>query len=129
MKNITFKPFLIIFLFLALSNSYSFSQNVKASISNRVFLLCDEYGSPMKVNGSGMFLVLHENKGVNLLMGKDISSAVDAGSLMSGSWYSSGTKVTWTWTKSGKSKSAYYNSSTKNMKTADGKVFKNVGKF
>jgi hypothetical protein len=130
MKNkLLFLPLLLIFLFLIGSTQNTFSQDVSSSVSNTAFALCDDKGSPMEVSGFHMFIVLHSNKGVNFLMGKDLSDAVNSGSQKSGTWYSSGRKVTWTWTDSGKSASAYYNSSNGNMQTADGSIFLNLGKF
>ena len=130
MKNtLSFYPLFLFFLFVFGGTQNTFSQDVASSVSNTAFALCDDQGIPMEVSGFHMFLILHSNKGVNLLMGKDLSDAVNNGSKKSGTWYSSGRKITWTWTDSGKSASAYYNSSSGNMQTTDGSIFLNLGKF
>ncbi|MDA9817175.1 hypothetical protein N9C19_00230 [bacterium] len=130
MKNkLSFYPLFLFFLFVFGSTQNTFSQDLASSVSNTVFALCDDNGTPMKVSGFNMFIVLHSNKGVNFLMGEDLSDAINSGSQKSGSWYSSGRKITWTWTDSGKSASAYYNYSNGNMETDDGSIFLNLGKF
>ena len=129
MKNNLFLYPILSLLFVFCSFQNSRAQTISNSVANTVFVMCDEYGSPIKSDGIAFFLVLHSNKTVNLLMGEDVSSAIETGSLNNGKWYASGSTITWTWNDSGKSARATYNSTTGNMVANNGSIFKNLGKF
>ena len=61
-------------------------RDINQHLSNHVFLLCDSDGNPNLISGQGFYLVLHENRNANLLVGSNITLATRAGPQKNGRW-------------------------------------------
>lgn len=120
----------LLFSALLLFSSNLSAQTLTSIVSNHVFVMCDEYEIPMDL-GDGIFvyMVFHTNGVCNMLMGSNLSSAIDFGSQKKGSWKIDGTKVIFTWNDTGKGNTWYRNGSSENLKTDDGHIVKNLGGF
>jgi hypothetical protein len=113
-------------LFFAVEAS---SQSLNSIVSNHVFVMCDEYGTPSDAYGQYFYMVFHSNGTMNLLCGSTLDKAVDNGAKKTGTWSSSGGSVTWKWIDSGEGGTASRNGYSENLLGSGGSIFKNLGGF
>jgi hypothetical protein len=122
MKTLLFTAFL--FLVIKVNG-----QTISSIVSNHVFVMCDEYGQPSSLYGQHIFLVFHSNKKMNMLMGTDLSDAIDNGATKYGTWSTSGSSVNWTWNDTGNGASATRSGYSDNLVGSGGLIMKNLGGF
>jgi hypothetical protein len=105
------------------------SQSLNSIVSNHVFVMCDEYGTPSEVYDQYFYMVFHSNGTINLLCGSTLDKAIDNGSKKLGTWSTSGGSVSWRWSDSGEGGTASRNGYSENLVGSGGGIFKNLGGF
>lgn len=119
----------ILFSFFILFSSHVGAQSMSSIVENHVFVMCDEYGTPSDMgNGIHVYMVFHKNGSCNMLMGEDLSSAIDFGSMKSGKYSVSSSSVSFTWNDTGKGNTWRRRGNTDDL-TTDGNIIKNLGGF
>lgn len=122
------KTFLFSLLFLFTTNLKA--QTLNSIVANHVFVMCDQNAIPMDLgDGIHVFMVFHSNGVCNMLMGSDLTKAIDFGAQKTGKWLSDATKVAFTWNDTGKGNTWYRNGISQDLKSADGNIIKNLGGF
>ncbi|MFN5182883.1 MAG: hypothetical protein ACK5D5_07640 [Bacteroidota bacterium] len=119
------KLFFVLFAFLSIN--FAIGQ-AKSGVSNHVFLMCDQSETPLMMYGQAFYIVLHNNGKVQMICGKDLSSAISNGPTKSGTWSASGSNVWWTWSDGKRSEDWKFNSYSNNLSTGSS-VLKDMGKF
>ena len=104
------------------------SNNLNSSVANHVYLMCDEYGSPTVIYGQAIYMVFHSNGLAQMLMGKDLSTAIDNKVTKTGTWSALSNTVYWTWSDGMRSENFEFNSYTKNLTSGD-LLLKDMGEF
>ena len=109
------------------------AQSAKTAASNHVFIMCDEYGSPITSSGQSFYLAFYENSQLIMMCGSDLSRAIsnkkaNPATSKTGTWQSSGGRLWFTWSDGKRSEDWIVDSYSGNFKSGT-TMLKDMGKF
>jgi|LauGreDrversion4_2_1035121.scaffolds.fasta_scaffold133298_1 hypothetical protein len=118
-----------LFLLSLMMLTFGFA-NAQAStaVKNHVYVMCDEYEIPSIISGQAIYIVLYSSGTVHMLIGKDLSTAIDNKATKTGTWSAYGSTVWWTWSDGKRSENMYYDDYSGNLKSG-ALILKDLGSF
>ena len=109
------------------------TQSANTAASDHVFVMCDEYGSPIISSGQAFYMAFYSNSQVIMMCGSDLSRAIsnkksNPSTSKSGTWQSSASKLWFTWSDGKRSEDWILDGYSGNFSSGS-VLLKDLGKF